>query len=99
MSTTRKMITDSEMNPPKTAAADASSEISDKKVENVDILEKSIAPIGSDIGEDDVTAAEERKLIRKLDRRIMPLICLMYLGDCMFRAPSSSKNSLSQSYP
>lgn len=92
------MITDShsEMHPPKTAAADASSEISDKKGENVDILEKSVAPIGSDVGEDDVTVEEERRLLRKLDRRIMPLICLMYLGDCMFRAPFFTKNSLPQ---
>ena len=30
------------------------------------------------------TATEERQLVRKLDRRILPIACLLYLFACLF---------------
>ena len=40
------------------------------------------------------TAAEERQLVRKLDRRILPIACLLYLFACLFPSfsPSPSIN-------
>ena len=31
-----------------------------------------------------VTSVEERRLLRKLDRRILPITCLMYLFACQY---------------
>lgn len=64
------------------ASRDGASVTSEKK-RDIDVVEKSNASINSGPGDDDVTVEEERKLVRRLDRRIMPIICLMYLGDCM----------------
>ena len=34
------------------------------------------------------TATEERQLVRKLDRRILPIACLLYLFACLFLSSS-----------
>ena len=39
------------------------------------------------------TATEERQLVRKLDRRILPIACLLYLFACLFLAFSASPST------
>jgi hypothetical protein len=36
------------------------------------------------------TVVEERRLVRKLDRRILPITCLMYLFSCQYLERSMS---------
>ena len=64
-------------------SVDGSSDVLEKKQHDVDVTEKSNGSVTSEAGEDDVTTEEERRLLRRLDRRIMSIICLMYLGDCL----------------
>jgi hypothetical protein len=35
-----------------------------------------------DVPVDDPVSVEERRLVRKLDRRILPIACLLYLFAC-----------------
>ena len=39
-------------------------------------------PAGDARPEDPVSEEEERRLVRKLDRRILPIACLLYLFAC-----------------
>jgi hypothetical protein len=40
------------------------------------------------------TAAEERRLVRKIDGRILPIACVLYLFACSFRSFSPLALSL-----
>lgn len=42
------------------------------------------ADVDGEFEDDEETAAEERRLVRKLDGRILPIACLMYLCACAF---------------
>jgi hypothetical protein len=40
--------------------------------------------IQSDVQPEGPVSVEERRLVRKLDRRILPITCLMYLFACQY---------------
>lgn len=53
----------------------------EQDIERREYREKS--PDGSSVGEEPiVVSVEERQLVRRLDRRILPIACLMYLFAC-----------------
>ena len=43
-----------------------------------------------DVQPEGPVAVEERRLVRKLDRRILPITCLMYLFSCQYLRRSIS---------
>lgn len=65
--------------------------IEEKQDPRLDELEKAVA-VDSDLDHDHsqdhaywlAKAEEERKLVRKIDGRILPIACLMYLFACQF---------------
>jgi hypothetical protein len=40
--------------------------------------------VQSDVQPEEPVSVEERRLVRKLDRRILPITCLMYLFACQY---------------
>ena len=42
------------------------------------------------VGPVSVSTVEERRLVRKLDRRILPITCLMYMFSCQYLELSMS---------
>lgn len=55
----------------------------DAKFEEVGAFE-SPAIIQPAVRPEDPATVEERRLVRKLDRRILPIACLMYLFACQY---------------
>ncbi len=51
-------------------------------------------PAGDARPEDPVSEDEERRLVRKLDRRILPIACLLYLFACQSYFGRSTLTSL-----
>jgi hypothetical protein len=48
------------------------------------------ASVQSDVQPGGPVSVEERRLVRKLDRRILPITCLMYLFACQYLGRSTS---------
>ena len=46
--------------------------------------------VRSDAQPEGPVSVEERRLVRKLDRRILPITCLMYLFACQYLERSTS---------
>ena len=46
--------------------------------------------VQSDVQPEGPVSVEERRLVRKLDRRILPITCLMYLFACQYLERSMS---------
>lgn len=46
--------------------------------------------VQSDVQPERPVSVEERRLVRKLDRRILPITCLMYLFACQYLERSMS---------
>ena len=45
-------------------------------------FDNAIRPQSSDLEESVVDSTEEKRLVRKLDRRILPITCILYLFAC-----------------
>lgn len=56
----------------------------EKSVEKFDELAPESASIQPDVQLEGSASAEERRLVRKLDGRILPIACLMYLFACQY---------------
>jgi hypothetical protein len=52
--------------------------------------ERTEPPSAPDVQPEGPGSVEERRLVRKLDRRILPITCLMYLFACQYPRRSMS---------
>jgi hypothetical protein len=57
----------------------------DEKLDvNPDEAVTELPSVQSDVQPEGPVSVEERRLVRKLDRRILPITCLMYLFACQY---------------